>query len=247
MKKRILLTIAYDGSAYFGWQSQRRADMPTVQETLEAACERLFGQKVECTGASRTDRGVHALGQRGTVLVDTPIPTDKIPFALNVYLPRDIAVTAAADVPEGFHPRYDVAYKVYEYRIYNGPHRNPMLIHYAEWVCEKLDILKMEEGARHLVGKHDFSAFRAMGSSVKSTVRTIFEIGVEQTGPQITIRVKGDGFLYNMVRIIAGTLIAVGSGKILPQEVAAILESGDRSRAGKTVGPEGLTLLEIKY
>lgn len=247
MERRILLTVAYDGSSYFGFQAQRREDMPTAQETLEAACERCFGQRLECTGASRTDRGVHAQGQRVTIWVDTPIPTDKIPFALNTFLPQDMAVTEAEDVPETFHPRYDVKYKIYEYKIYNHAHRNPVLRNYAEWVCEPLDVERMRLGAQALVGKHDFSAFRAMGSAVKTTVRTIFSIEVEQQDRIFTIRVCGDGFLYNMVRIIAGTLIAVGTGKKEPEEVKTILESCDRTLAGKTAGPEGLTLLKIAY
>ena len=247
MEKRILLTVAYDGSDYFGWQAQKNPEQPTVQEALQAACEALFGQPVECTGASRTDRGVHALGQRGTIWVDTSIPAEKIPFALNTYLPESIAVTAAEAVPEGFHPRYDVKDKLYRFRIYNAPHRNPLLRKYAEWVCRPLDAGAMHRAAQALVGRHDFAAFRAMGSAAKTTVRTIFEISVERREDEVQIFVRGDGFLYNMVRIIAGTLIAVGQGKMPEDEVARILASKDRTRAGKTAGPEGLTLMEIRY
>lgn len=246
--KRILLTIAYDGTNYCGWQKQKSPEVPTIERELEKACRRLFGhQNLECIGASRTDRGVHALGQRATIDVETTIPTERIPLAIRGYLPEDIVVTEAKDVSQNFHPRYDCVKKTYQYKIWNAPYKNPLMSRYTELIQGTLDILNMEKAAKYFIGTHDFKAFCATGSSVSTTVRTIFDCYVEKQGDCICISVTGDGFLYNMVRILAGTLIYVGLGKILPQEVPAIIGSCDRTKAGKTAGPQGLTLLKIYY
>lgn len=245
---RILLTIAYDGTRYSGWQKQKSPEVLTVEGELEKALRTLFrNEELECIGASRTDRGVHALGQRAVIDVETTIPVEKIPLAIRPFLPEDIVVTAAREVPAEFHPRYDCVKKTYEYRIYNGKYKNPKERLYSTFVYHDLDVEKMNEGAKAFAGTHDFAAFCAAGSSVSTTVRTIFDCHVEREGDQIRILVTGDGFLYNMVRIIAGTLIAVGQGKIPAEEVAGIIESRDRTKAGQTAEPQGLTLLEIYY
>ncbi len=245
---RILLTIAYDGTRYSGWQKQKSPEVLTVEGELEKGLRTLFRKEdLECIGASRTDRGVHALGQRAVIDVDTTIPVEKIPLAIRPFLPEDIVVTAAREVPAEFHPRYDCVKKTYEYRIFNGTYKNPKERLYSTFVYHGLDVGKMNEGARDFVGTHDFAAFCAAGSSVSTTVRTIFDCHVEREGDHVRILVTGDGFLYNMVRIIAGTLIAVGQGKLPPEEVAGIIESRDRTKAGQTAEPQGLTLLEIYY
>ena len=245
---RILLTIAYDGTRYSGWQKQKSPEVLTVEGELEKGLRTLFRKEdLECIGASRTDRGVHALGQRAVIDVDTTIPVEKIPLAIRPFLPEDIVVTAAREVPAEFHPRYDCVKKTYEYRIFNGTYKNPKERLYSTFVYHDLDVGKMNEGARAFVGTHDFAAFCAAGSSVSTTVRTIFDCHVEREGDHVRILVTGDGFLYNMVRIIAGTLIAVGQGKIPAEAVAGIIAGRDRTKAGQTAEPQGLTLLEIYY
>lgn len=245
---RILLTVAYDGTNYSGWQKQKSPSVPTVEGELEKALRQLFrDEALECIGASRTDAGVHALGQRAVIDVETSIPTEKIPFAIRSFLPEDIVVTKAEEVPATFHPRFDCVKKTYEYRFWNGAMKNPKERLYSAYVRTPLDVGKMNEGAKAFLGEHDFAAFCAAGSSVSSTVRRIFDCRVEQDGAAVKILVTGDGFLYNMVRIIAGTLMAVGLGKIPPEEIGQIIAGRDRRRAGVTAEPQGLTLQEIYY
>lgn len=247
MQKKVLLTVAYDGTNYFGWQKQKDSIIPTIQGELEKACACLFKQEIECVGASRTDRGVHALGQRAAIVVNSTIPTEKIPLALQSFLPKDIVVVEAQEVSENFHPRFDCIQKTYEYKIYNQAFRNPLFRNYSEFIYRKLDILAMQEAAKSFIGTYDFKAFCAAGSSVKTTVRTIFDCNVRKENEFIIIQVTGDGFLYNMVRILSGTLIYVGLRKINPNEIVPIILSRDRARAGKTVGPQGLILKNIQY
>ncbi len=246
--KRILLTIAYDGTNYCGWQKQKMPQVPTVELAVEKACRILFhNDTLECIGASRTDTGVHALGQRAVIDVETTIPTERIPLAIRGYLPEDIVVTQAQEMPREFHPRYDCTKKTYVYKILNSDFKNPILRNYSEWVCKKLDILSMDKAAKQLIGTHDFKAFCAAGSSVKTTVRTVYECDVTQQDECVLISITGNGFLYNMVRIIAGTLIQVGLGKISSEEIPIILQCRDRAKAGKTAGAQGLTLMTIYY
>ena len=243
--KRILLTISYDGTNYSGWQKQKNA--VTVQGEFDKACSTLFKTDVESIGASRTDAGVHALGQRAVIDVDTSIPAEKIPLALNPLLPDDIVVTHAEEVGADFNPRFKALKKTYEYSIYNAPFRNPIYRHYSEYVRCELDLDSMRTACEAFVGEHDFRAFCASGNSSKTTVRTIYSLDVEKDGDFIKIRVTGNGFLYNMVRIIAGTLIYVGEGRIAPDNLPEIIASGDRRKAGKTAGPSGLVLVKIMY
>ncbi len=246
--KRILLTIAYDGTQYSGWQKQKNPDVITVEGELTKALRLLFKDpELECIGASRTDAGVHALGQRAVIDVETTIPAEKIPLAIRSFLPADIVVTKAEEVSMDFHPRFDCLKKTYEYRFWNSPVKNPKERLYSSYVRNPLDLEKMNEGARAFVGTHDFAAFCAAGAQVSTTVRTIFDCHVEQEGEAVKVFVTGEGFLYNMVRIIAGTLMAVGLGKIPPEAAADIIESKDRSKAGQTAEPQGLTLVEIFY
>lgn len=246
--KRILLTIAYDGTNYSGWQKQKDSSVVTVEGELTKALRQLFKDaELECIGASRTDAGVHALGQRAVIDVETSIPPEKIPLAVRSFLPADIIVTKAEEVAVVFHPRFDCVKKTYEYRFWNSPVKNPKERLYSAYVQKPLDIEKMNEAAKAFIGTHDFAAFCAAGAQVSTTVRTIFACCVERQGENVRILVTGDGFLYNMVRIIAGTLQAVGLGKIDPWAVADIIESRDRRRAGQTAEPQGLTLMEIFY
>ena len=243
--KRILLTISYDGTNYSGWQKQKNA--MTVQGEFDKACSTLFKTDIESIGASRTDAGVHALGQRAVIDVDTSIPAEKIPLALNPLLPDDIVVTHAEEVGADFNPRFKALKKTYEYSIYNAPFRNPIYRNYSEYVRYELDLDSMRTACEAFVGEHDFRAFCASGNSSKTTVRTIYSLDVEKDGDFIKIRVTGNGFLYNMVRIIAGTLIYVGEGRIAPDDLPEIIASGDRRKAGKTAGPSGLVLVKIMY
>lgn len=242
---KVLLTVAYDGSGYYGWQRQN--NFITVQEKLEEALSELLRKEVTIRGASRTDTGVHAMAQGAVFNEETTIPVDKIPYAVNSFLPEDIVVNGAREVSEDFHPQYSVIDKTYEYKILNSEFKNPMLTRYTDFIRGKLDISKMQCACEYFIGEHNFKAFCASGSTAKTTVRKIYSLNVEKDGDIICIRVKGNGFLYNMVRIIAGTLVYVGNGKIQPEDIPEIIKSKDRTRAGKTLAPNGLTLTEVHY
>ena len=242
----ILLTIAYDGTNYAGWQRQDNAT--AVQQKLEEALSELLKQPIKTTGASRTDAGVHALGQRAAFAVEhMQVPIEKLAQVVNSFLPEDIAVQAAQQVSDGFNPRFDAKSKTYRYQIYNGAHPNPLLRRYSAFVPYDLDVGIMSQTAAYFIGTHDFAAFCAAGSGAKTTVRTIFKCEIEQEGSLIRMGVTGDAFLYNMVRIMAGTVLYAGLGKIQPSDIPAVLASKDRTGAGKTMPPEGLTLLEVVY
>lgn len=243
--KKIKLIIAYDGINYCGWQIQNNAI--TVQQKLQEACQKLFSREINCTGASRTDTGVHALGQVAVIEVDTTIPTSRIPYALNAHLPKDIVIVGAEDVPEDFHPRYGAKQKTYVYKIYNGEFPIPQYRHYAYFYGKTLDTAKMHIGAQYLMGSHDFKAFCSAGSSVKSTFREIYHCGVTMEDHLISISITGNGFLYNMVRIIVGTLMDIGLGKKKPEDMKAIIASLNREKAGVTAPARGLTLVNIQY
>ena len=263
-KKSYLLTVAYDGTNYAGWQRQDNA--VTVQERIEDALEVLLNRQVRVTAAGRTDAGVHALGQRIVFREDDlKVPLDKLPMVLNGLLPTDISVSFAESVREDFNPRFDAISKTYNYRIYSASCPNPLLGRYSAFVPGEMDILAMNDAADHFIGRHDYAAFCATGSSVKTTVREIYslEVGtanppdlfqrctnqpkISQTDNLIDITVTGNAFLYNMVRIIAGTLMYVGIGKIKSREISNIILSKDRKKAGKTMPPQGLTLLGVSY
>lgn len=256
---QILLTIAYDGTNYAGWQRQENA--LAVQEKLENALSALLSHPVDVRAASRTDAGVHALGQRASFFApDLRVPLDKLPIVLVGLLPENISVTAAEAVPESFNPRFNAKQKTYVYNIYNVKYPNPLLSRYSAFVPEKLDFAAMQKAAKFFIGKHDFAAFCATGGSAKNTVREIFnadctkslssislEVGNKQHNGLISLKITGGGFLYNMVRIIAGTVVYAGMGKISPEAIPQIIESKERKNSGKTMPPQGLVLLEVCY
>jgi len=241
----ILITISYDGTNYFGWQKQN--GFATIQQKIEDALSFLLKKNVSVRGSSRTDTGVHSLGQRALFKEDISIPMDKLPYAINSFLPNDIVVTYAEIVDDNFHPQYSVLKKTYEYKILNSDFKNPMLINYTDFVRGNIDVKKMQDACKYFIGEHNFKSFCASGSTAKTTIRTIYDLTVEKKENIITIRVTGNGFLYNMVRIIAGTLIYVGQCKIKVSDIPYIIEAEDRTKAGKTAAACGLTLINIKY
>lgn len=242
---RYMLRVAYDGTEYCGWQSQ--PERITVEGTLKAALGRLFGRDVPVIGASRTDAGVHAQGNVAVFDVETAIPADKIKYALNNLLPEDIVVTESAETAADFHPRHCACRKTYRYRILNTCLPDPNRRRNTYFFRGSLDMDKMRAAARYLVGEHDFAAFMASGSQVKDTVRTVYSIEIDRADDVITIAVTGNGFLYNMVRIIAGTLIQAGQGKLVPERMKDIIDAKDRTKAGPTAPAKGLTLERIEY
>ncbi|MDR1689981.1 MAG: tRNA pseudouridine(38-40) synthase TruA [Clostridiales bacterium] len=249
---KILLTISYDGTAYHGWQNQNNA--VSVQEKVEEALSGVFAVKslVKITGASRTDTGVHALDQKASFFIEknlVKIPLINLPLVLNSKLPPDIKVTDARFVGESFHPRYNAKEKTYRYQILNSKYPNPMLNNYAWHVHYKLNMSEMKKAARLMVGTFNFSAFCASGSSAKTFVRSVYEVKIneEPESSLLTVFVRGNGFLYNMVRIMAGTLMYTGCGKIDAEKIPEIIKSGDRTLAGITAPPQGLTLYKVSY
>ncbi len=243
--RKIHLIVEYDGTDYAGWQRQSNA--MTVQEWLEKAVKKLTGETVCVHGASRTDAGVHALGQSAHFETESRIPADKFSFALNTILPPDIRVSRSEEVDADFHSRFSGKGKRYRYLFYAAPHAGALNRRTHAHVIYPLDVNKMATEAETLVGTHDFGAFAASGSVVKDTVRTIYRAEVTQNGPEIQLIVEGNGFLYNMVRIIAGTLIGVGSGKVEPGAFRRAIESGSRLDLGITAPAHGLTLMEVFY
>ena len=243
--KRVKLVVAYDGTNYCGWQIQPNG--LAVQEVLEKYLSELLKEDIRIVGASRTDAGVHALGNVAAFNTSARMPAERISFALNTYLPPDIRIQESAEVPMEFHPRFANTVKTYEYRIFNRRFPDPTKRLYSFFYYYPLDVEKMREGASYLVGEHDFKSFCTAKPDVENTVRTVYSLEISREDDMITLRICGNGFLYNMVRIIAGTLIRVGGGAIPPKEVGEILKARDRSRAGETARPEGLTLVKIEY
>ena len=243
--KRIKLTVAYDGRDYCGWQIQKNG--VTVEEVLNRALSRLTGEKITVIGASRTDAGVHARGNVAVFDTDTRIPAERIAYAVNALLPEDVVVVRSEEVPAGWHPRKCVSVKTYEYRILNREFPDPVRRRDTYFVSFPLDLDRMRQAAGYLKGTHDFKSFCSAQTSVEDTVRTIYSLDVEKAGDLFTVRVRGNGFLYNMVRIIAGTLAGVGRGYFEPEEVERMLEEKDRTKAGVTAPPQGLTLVGIEY
>ena len=241
----ILIMLMYDGTAYHGFQRQKNGI--TVQEALEHAVYKITGEKTAVSGCGRTDAGVHAVKYGATFKSNTRIPVDKLPLALNSALPDDIRVTEAFFVSDEFHPVFSLTAKTYRYKILSRKTCDVFLRNYAWFYPGTLDINKMREAAVHFLGTHDFSGFMATGSNVKTTVRTVKRLDIEEKDGEIDIYISADGFLYNMVRIITGTLVAVGVGKIDPRELPGIIASCDRTRAGATAPPQGLSLYSIEY
>lgn len=251
---KLLIKVRYVGTAYCGYQVQPNAI--SVQRRLNEAAASLFGYECDIVGCSRTDSGVHAnafcatVARRGSDALETSIPCERIPLAMSAHLPEDISVFEAHWVPDDFHARYDVREKEYIYRIYNAPVRSPFEIDRAAHVPRRIDdegLARMKLAAGRLVGTHDFAAYMAQGSTVASTVRTVTLADVERKGDVLIFRIAADGFLYNMVRILAGTLLDVGLGRLSPEDVDRITEGRDRSAAGMTMPACGLYLNRVEY
>lgn len=243
--RNILLTVMYDGTAYFGWQLQ--PDKPTIAREIMVAMEKIIGEAHTLYVSGRTDAGVHALMQTANFYTESKISAEKLVTALNAKLPRDIVVVSAKDVSLDFNARGSAKGKTYTYLIYNARQLSPFYADRAWHIRHELNIEAMKNAARVLEGTHDFKSFMAAGSIVTNTVRTIYAIDVSKEGPLVKFRVSGNGFLYNMVRIIAGTLMYAGSGKLSADDVKAILEARDRTQGAKTAPPEGLYLTEVRY
>lgn len=240
------MDIQYDGTRYGGWQKQKDTDN-TIQGKIEEVLGRMCGTPVSIQGAGRTDAGVHARGQVANVFLDTDKTCEEICRYLNQYLPEDIEITRVTKAEERFHSRLNAKEKVYQYRVVTGVHKNVFERKYQCPLHEDLDVKAMKQAAGYLEGTHDFKSFCSNKKMKKSSVRTIFCIEIEDLGQEVKLTFTGNGFLYNMIRILAGTLIEVGRGERKPEEMPGILEGCDRSLAGFTAPARGLTLLEVRY
>lgn len=243
--KRILLTVEYDGTNYAGWQ--RQINGLAVQQVLEEALQKATKERIVVTGASRTDAGVHALGQAVHFDTESRIPPEKYPFVLNTMLPRDIRVHTGREVPEGFHARFMTCGKRYTYRIVNSRHASAIRRNTHVHVPLPLDLAPMQEAAKQLLGTHDYAAFQAAGGTAKTTIRTITGAELVRFGDEIILTVEGDAFLYNMVRIIAGTLIEIGLGRRSVNAFSEAYETLNRLSLGVTAPPQGLELTKVYY
>lgn len=243
--RKILLEIEYNGKDFCGWQTQN--NVRTVQEVLEGQISLLLNENICLFASGRTDAGVHALGQTAHFETNSNFDINKLSKAINFGLDKDVSVLFAKEVDPNFHARYFVKKKTYLYKIYNSKIEKPLKNGLCTQVKYDLDIEKMKKASKFFLGKHDFSAFCASGNSTKDFVRTIFDIKIEKVADEIHFYIIGDGFLYNMVRIIVGTLVAVGKGKINPQEIPAIIESKNRKKAGETMPACGLYLFKVEY
>ena len=244
--RNIKLTIEYDGKEFNGWQKQ--PDKLNIQGNIEKAIEAITNEKVELMASGRTDAGVHALGQVANFKTNSNIPIEKFAIALNSNLKKSILIKSAEEVDEKFHSRLSCKRKTYRYVINNSEYGTAIYRNLETHIKEKLNIEKMKEAIKYFEGEHDFKAFKASGTSSKSSVRTIYSAEViQKNDDRIFIELTGNGFLYNMVRIIAGTLVDVGLEKIEPQQIKEIIKSKDRGKAGKTLPPQGLYLLNVEY
>jgi len=243
--KRVQLVVSYDGTDYCGWQIQPNGK--TIEGELNTALTEMFGERITVIGASRTDAGVHSCGNIAVFDANARMPAEKISYALNQRLPEDIVVLSSREVPLDFHPRHCKSKKTYEYRILNREFRDPNRRRNTYFYYRRLDVEAMRSAAQYLVGEHDFKSFCSIRAEVESTIRRIYVITVKEENDVIAIRIVGNGFLYNMVRIIAGTLIQVGLGDKKPEDIPQILKAGNRETAGPTAPACGLTMLGIEY
>ena len=243
--RNIKLTIEYDGKEFNGWQKQ--PNKLNIQGNIERAIETITGEKVDLNASGRTDAGVHAIAQVANFKTNSTLPIEKWPLALNANLKKSIRIKDAKEVDLRFHSRLTCKKKTYRYVINNSKYGTAIYRNLETHIPYKLDVIKMQNAAKYFEGEHDFKAFKASGTSSKSSVRTIYEAKVYQNGDRIFIELTGNGFLYNMVRIIAGTLVEVGLGKIEAEKIPDIIQSQKRENAGKTLPPNGLYLLQVKY
>lgn len=243
--RNIKLTIEYDGKDFNGWQKQ--PNKLNIQGEIERAIKDITGEDVDLIASGRTDAGVHALGQVANFKTNSNIPVEKIPIALNTKLKRSIRILAAEEVEERFHSRYNCKKKTYRYVINNSVNGTAIYRNLEYNFSQELNVEKMNEAVKYFIGEHDFKGFKASGTSSKSSVRIIYDAKVYRDGDRVNIELTGNGFLYNMVRIIAGTLIDVGIGKILPEQITNIINSKERTMAGKTLPPNGLYLVKVEY
>lgn len=243
--RNIKLTIEYDGKEYNGWQKQ--SNKLNIQGEIEKAIQNITGEEVELYASGRTDAGVHSLGQVANFKTGNQIPINKIAIAINSQVKNSIRIVNAEEVDDTFHSRYCCKRKKYRYVINNSLYGSSVYRNLEYHMPIRLDISKMKKAISYFEGQHDFKAFKSSGTSSKSSVRTIYQAILKQEGDRIMIELTGNGFLYNMVRIIAGTLVDVGLGKIPPEEIPQIIEQGDRTKAGKTLPPQGLFLVNVEY
>ena len=244
-KKRIRIIVAYDGTNYHGWQIQDNGN--TIEAELNKCRSELLREEIKVIGASRTDSRVHALGNVAVFDTENPMPASKISYALNQRLPEDIRIQKSEEVPPDWHPRHCDSRKTYEYRIYRAEFPTPVKRLYSYFTYHPLNVERMQEAAAYLEGEHDFKSFCQTGAQVESTVRTIYSLWVEEQGQDLVVRVCGNGFLYNMVRIIVGTLLEVGQGKREPESMLDILAARDRNAAGAIAPAHGLTLMRYEF
>ena len=243
--RNIKLTIEYDGKDFNGWQKQ--PNKLNIQGTIEQAIKNITGEDVELNASGRTDAGVHALGQVANFKTNSEIPIEKFAIAINSKLKKSIVIKKAEEVDERFHSRLNCKRKTYRYIINNSPEGTAIYRYLETHIPQKLDVKKMEQALKYFKGEHDFKAFKASGTSSKSSVRTIYKTQIYKKEDRIIIELTGNGFLYNMVRIIAGTLVDVGLGKIEPQQIENIIKEKKRENAGKTLPPNGLYLVSVEY
>ena len=243
--RNIKLTIEYDGKEYNGWQKQ--PNKLNIQGEIERAIQNVTGEQVELIGSGRTDAGVHAFGQVANFKINSDFPIEKIAIAINSQLKKSICIKKAEEVPQEFHSRYNCHSKTYKYVIDNSEQGTAIYRGLAYHVSQKLDVKKMQKAITYFVGEHDFSSFKSSGTSSKSSVRIIYDAKVEKNGEKVIISLTGNGFLYNMVRIISGTLVEVGLNNIEPEDISKIIEKKNRRMAGKTLPPQGLFLIKVEY
>ena len=243
--RNIRLTIEYDGKDFNGWQKQ--PNKKNIQGEIEEAIKNVTGEEVELIGSGRTDAGVHALGQIANFKIENNIPIEKIGIALNSQLKKSIVIKKVEEVEEEFHSRYNAKSKTYKYIINNSKYGTAIYRNLEYNFSVELDVNKMKEAVKYFEGEHDFASFKSSGTSSKNSVRTIYKANVAKEDEKIIITLTGSGFLYNMVRIISGTLLEVGLGKIKPEEISSIIEAKDRQKAGKTLPAHGLYLVEVLY
>ena len=243
--RNIKLIVEYDGTKFNGWQKQ--PDKLNIQGEIEKAISEITGEDIELIGSGRTDAGVHSLGQTANFKTNSNIPIEKFAIAINSRLKKSIVIKSAEEVEENFHSRYSVKSKTYRYIINNSEQGTAIYRNLEVHVPMKLDVSLMKEAIKYFEGEHDFKAFKASGTSSKSSVRTIYKGEIRREGERIIIELTGNGFLYNMVRIIVGTLVDVGLGKIKPENIKSRIEAENRENAGKTFPAHGLYLLKVEY